>query len=234
MKKKVIKRRLNRKIVTKAFFIMLLIGLFFLAKDLINTNHFVIKGNTVLKDYEIIKLAGYENYPKLFSKSNYEIKEQLLKSDFIEDAKVSKNLFGEIRITITEAKPLFFDRVTNKLVLSNNKQIANKEIPGLPFLLTSVPENIYARLVTSFANINDDVRALVSEIIYDPWKSNDTIIDDTRFYLKMNDGNHVYINLINLNKLNNYIEIYATLEGKKGILYLDSSSDKISFSLFKE
>ena len=48
----------------------------------------------------------------------------------------------------------------------------------------------------------------------------------------MSDGNHVYVNLINLSKLNNYIEIYASLEGKSGTLYLDSSSDKISFSEF--
>ena len=48
----------------------------------------------------------------------------------------------------------------------------------------------------------------------------------------MNDGNTVYVNLIHLDKLNNYIEIFASLENKKGILYLDSSSDKISFSLY--
>ena len=59
------------------------------------------------------------------------------------------------------------------------------------------------------------------------------MIDETRFFLRMTDGNSVYVNLINLKKLNSYIEIYASLEGKSGILYLDSSSDRISFSLYE-
>ena len=95
-----------------------------------------------------------------------------------------------------------------------------------------MPDELYEKLINSFNKLDKNIIELISEIIYDPWKNGDVIIDETRFFLQMNDGNHVYTNTIHLDKLNNYIDIYATLEGKKGTLYLDSSSDKISFSLF--
>ena len=40
----------------------------------------------------------------------------------------------------------------------------------------------------------------------------------------MNDGNHIYINISKLDNLNYYSEIYPTLNGKKGTLYLDSGN----------
>ena len=42
----------------------------------------------------------------------------------------------------------------------------------------------------------------------------------------MNDGNTVYINLINIKNLNKYQSIYATLNNVAGIIYLDSSSNE--------
>ena len=38
----------------------------------------------------------------------------------------------------------------------------------------------------------------------------------------MNDGNLVYITLTKINKINKYNSIYSKMEGKKGIIYLDS------------
>ena len=42
--------------------------------------------------------------------------------------------------------------------------------------------------------------------------------------LYMVDGNYVYITLTKFDSINYYNEIYPTLEGKKGILYLDSGN----------
>ena len=42
----------------------------------------------------------------------------------------------------------------------------------------------------------------------------------------MNDGNTVYINLINIKNLNKYQSIYATLNDTLGVIYLDSSSNE--------
>ena len=131
-----------------------------------------------------------------------------------------------------EAKPLFYNRNNNKLVLANKKEIESENLYGVPTLINYVPDTYYIRFIEELGEIDTNVLSLISEIEYQPWTSNDVTIDDTRFFLRMSDGNHVYVNLINLSKLNNYIEIYASLEGKSGTLYLDSSSDKISFSEF--
>ena len=50
----------------------------------------------------------------------------------------------------------------------------------------------------------------------------------------MNDGNLVYINTINIEKINNYLNIYEVIASKneniKGCLYLDSNSDNNHFN----
>ncbi|MBD9085093.1 cell division protein FtsQ, partial [bacterium] len=57
----------------------------------------------------------------------------------------------------------------------------------------------------------------ISEIKYDP-----NSVDEERFLFTMNDGNYVYLTLIHLEKINNYVDILKNFENKKGILYLDS------------
>ena len=140
---------------------------------------------------------------------------------------------GTLTIYVEETKPLFYNRNNDRLVLSDGKEVTSAILDGVPTLINYVPDTLYDRLVEELASIDKNVLTLISEIEYQPWQSNDVMIDDTRFFLRMTDGNSVYVNLINLQKLNTYIEIFASLEDKKGILYLDSSSDKISFSLYE-
>ena len=232
MSKKKVKRKVKWKSILKIVILIIVIFLFYLAIKLIPTNHLVIKGNTYVSDQEIINNSLYSEYPCLFCISSHRIKESLLKNPYINRVKVRKNLLGELTIIVDEAKPLFFNRDKNRLILSNFKEVETSNLQGVPILTNYVPEKLYERLVDCFANLSNDVISLISEIIYDPWKNGDIVIDESRFFLQMNDGNHVYVNTIHFDKLNNYIDIYATLEGKKGTLYLDSSSDKISFSLF--
>ena len=69
---------------------------------------------------------------------------------------------------------------------------------------------------------------MISEIEYDPDKLNDVVLDETRFLLRMNDGIKVYVNVYNLKKMNNYLEIYDAIlknnSPKNACLYLDSNS----------
>ncbi len=231
-KKKKIKRKIKWKIIIKILVILLIMIIIYLSIKLIPTNHIVVKGNTYVTDNEIIGNSLYNNYPCLFCINNHKVKESLLKNPYINNVKIKKNLLGEITFIIDEARPLFFNRDKNRLILSNFKEVETNNLQGVPILTNYVPDELYEKLINGFNKLDKDVISLISEIIYDPWKNGDVVIDETRFFLQMNDGNHVYTNTIHLDKLNNYIDIYATLEGKKGTLYLDSSSDKISFSLF--
>ena len=55
-------------------------------------------------------------------------------------------------------------------------------------------------------------------------KFNDIVVDNERFLFTMNDGNKVYINVANLEKMNKYQSVVSKTN-QIGILYLDSSSN---------
>jgi len=57
----------------------------------------------------------------------------------------------------------------------------------------------------------------ISQIEYVP---ND--VDAERYLLYMDDGNSVYITLTKITKLNKYSSIVGQMEGRNGIIYLDS------------
>ena len=72
-------------------------------------------------------------------------------------------------------------------------------------------------------NLDYGIISSISEIEYSPDKSSTgSILDETRFMFRMNDGNIVYINLDKLDNMKYYFKIYASLNNKKGILHLDS------------
>ena len=231
-KEKRVKRKIKWKVLVKLSFFLFFVGLIVILFKEYPTKHIIVNGNINLSDLEIIKIINYQDYPPLFSQSSSKIKENLVSNFFIHDAKVRKNFLGELILDIDEALPLYYEKGKKQLVLSDGSKIATNNLQGVPLLLNDIPEYIEKKLIDSLKKVDSDTIKLISEIKYDPWKSGDVVIDDTRFFLVMNDKNHVYINTINMEKLNNYLEIYATLETQKGTLYLDSSSDKISFSGF--
>ena len=67
--------------------------------------------------------------------------------------------------------------------------------------------------------VKPEIKDKISQIEYTP---ND--YDKQRFLLYMNDGNKVYVTITRFNLINKYNDIYPTLGGKKGILYLDSGN----------
>ena len=231
--KRVKKRKLNLKAVIILLLIIYLIAMLLYTIFTMPIKNIYIKGTNLLTDNEIIELAEIKDYPAIFSISKKKLEEKISTLELVESVEVKKTLTGKLTILVKETIPLFYNRNTNKLVLANHKEVDSLLINGVPTLINYVPDTLYERLVDELKDIDSNVLKLISEIEYQPWQSNDVMIDETRFFLRMTDGNSVYVNLINLSKLNSYIEIYASLEGKSGILYLDSSSDRISFSLYE-
>lgn len=193
-----------------------------------------ISGNTILSDAEIIDLADIKSYPSMIKVSKNKVSKKIKKSSFINDVKIKKKLNGEIYLTIDESKPLFVDRNTNKIVLLNGKNIDNIDnLVTVPFLINYVPNNIYKKLIAAFNKVDYNIILQISEIEYSPDIVNEKIIDEDRFYLRMIDGNGIYINPVNITRLNNYFDVYDRLpEGKKGILYFDSNSTNNLFKAF--
>lgn len=194
----------------------------------------VIKGNTNTLDEEIIKLGNINSYNKILGLNTKKVKNDIMENKAITSVKIKKQLNGTLLINVKEQNILFYNLLNKVYVYENGKiseNVSNKL--GIPTLINYTPSDIYDNLIKKLNNINIDILKKVSEIEYSPDIKNEKVIDKNRFLLRMNDGNYIYINLANMNNLNKYEEIYATLDEKqKGILNLDSTSKGVVFQPF--
>lgn len=226
MAKKKIKRKINIKgllVVLLVIYLVFMMIYYFLSMPIKNI---YIIGNSNISDNEIIEAAGIKDYPSIIKLNAFKIRKNILNLDYVSDVKIRRNIFGKLSIEIKEAKVLFYNKNNNKLVLSNGKEIIDDNDYGYASLINYVPKNIYSKLITSLDKVDENILKSISEIEYSVSKSGDKVIDDTRFILRMNDKNTVFINLINIKNLNKYQSIYATLDGINGVMYLDSSSNE--------
>ena len=238
-KKKRKKSRLKKgRVAILCIFVIVLIAIVYYLFN-IRIMQIEITGTNLLTDTEIIEIAGIKEYPNLFSVSSLSMKNRIKKLDLVNDVKISKNLYGKVSIKVDEARVLFYNKNNDKIVLSNEKEILfSQKYLGIPTLLNYVPSDIYKELIKGLNYIDDDILRLISEIEYAPSKTQDgEIIDENRFMLRMNDTNTVYMNTVNIKKLNKYMEINSTIIAtnpeKNGILYLDSSiEDRFSFESY--
>lgn len=215
IKVKVIKRKLNIKKILVFFLILVLTTtlIYYIVKKQIS-NIYII-GNDILSDIEIIDMAQITDYPSFISTRTSKIEKKLKENMYIKDVKVKKKLNGKIYIYITEKKVLCI--YNNKLLLEDSNIIDNTyNATHYPILISDI-SNIEKKFVSSFSKVEDSVLLKISEIEYAPNE-----VDDGRFVLKMNDGNLVYVTLDKITKINKYNSIYSSLEGNKGIIYLDS------------
>lgn len=233
MQKKV-HRKLNKKallviVLTLYLFIMAFYYCFNLPIKSI-----VIKGNTNTLDEEIIKLGSINSYNKILGLNTKKVKNDIMENKAITSVKIKKQLNGTLLIDVKEQNILFYNLLNKVYVYENGKpseNVSNKL--GIPTLINYTPSDIYDNLIKKLNNINIDILKKVSEIEYSPDIKNEKVIDKNRFLLRMNDGNYIYINLANMDNLNKYEEIYATLDEKqKGILNLDSTSKGVVFQPF--
>lgn len=220
-------------IIFLLLFVYLLITLiyYFIKSPIKNIS---IKGNNLLTEEDIITDSKISYNDSIFKISTYKIEKNLEKNPLIKKAKIGRRLNGTIIINIEENKILFLNALTKKLVLSDEKEIdINNKYMGYPVLVNYVPSEIYKELIKSLSKVNDSNYQMISEIEYSVDKYENTVIDDERFLLRMKDGNTIYVNLINIEKLNKYQEIYSALTDK-GTLYLDSSSKNYVFKKYSE
>lgn len=211
---KVKKRKLKIKnILILILLIILIYNMIIYILNLKISNIYIVN-NSLLTDKEIINLANLSDYPSFILTSSKDIKTNLYKNKLIKEIKVKKELFGKIYIYITEYKPIAI--YNNQLLLDNSSLIDNIYDLNLPIIKNDI-SSIYDDYIASFSLIDSDILYKISEIEYVP---ND--VDKERFLIYMTDGNYVYITLNKITKLNTYNSIVDQLEGKHGIIYLDS------------
>ena len=216
MKKKKKKIKIKSFLITLSIIIVLAL-LVYGYMQLHIKNIYVI-GNHILSEQEIIEEAEISNYPKLYSVSKKKITDKLKKINLIKEVNVSKSLFGKITINIQENRVLY--KENESYMLSSGELISfADEILGIPTLINEVDDKVLNKFIEKLNLVSDNILSKISEIKYMPIE-----LDGERFMFYMNDGNYVYITLSKMEVINNYNEIYPTLEGNKGILYLDSGN----------
>ena len=215
VKIKVKKKKVNFKRTIFALLIVALIA--FLVSYYIHLpiKNIYIMGNNILSDKEIISMCELDNYPPYINTYFTNIKEKLLANDYIQNANIKRKILNKLYIEIEEYRPLAI--YNDKLILSSGKEVPNTySIDYVPYITNDI-KNIYDNFITYLPKINDDVLLKISHIEYVP---ND--VDDKRFIFYMVDSNYVYITLTKIEKINKYNSIVKELDGKKGIIYLDS------------
>ncbi len=218
MAKKKKKRVLKIKnIMIFLFIIVVLIGLFYYAITM-PIHNIYITGNDIVSDDEILQLSGLYEYPSFLLTKKSTISKKILNNTYIEEVDVQKKLGNIIDITVTEYQVVAVT-MEDKVILSNGLMLDNiYELNDIPILIQTIADkNIYQNFATKFGQVDKNILRQISEIEYSP-----VSVDEERFLLYMNDGNLVYITLTKVNKLNKYNQIKDKLEGKKGIIYLDS------------
>lgn len=178
-----------------------------------------ITGNNYLTDQEIIELAKIDNYPSFLTTTIKYMKKNLKKNKFIKNVTIKKKLLAEVHIEIEEENLLFRKEETGKIVLESKVEINDDKKYQLPILLNYIPDTKYDSFIKGMNQVTEDIKNQISEIRYHPNEQ-----DEDRFLLYMNDGNYVYLTLTKFKQINYYEDVLEKLEGKKGILYLDSGN----------
>lgn len=219
-KSKKMKKKLKIKLLP--FFIaIVLIALIYLLYCLILTlpiKNIYITGNNILKDHEIIEIAGIGEYPSFFKTSNNSIIKKLKSNSYVEKVTIKRKIYNQLYINIEENNPYFIN-TNNNLVLSNGDEVELRDEIYVPTLINYVPDTKYKELINKIKKIDENIWKQVSEIKYEPTEQ-----DKDRFGLYMNDGNLVYLTLTKFNKLNYYKEIINEFKCQKGVLNLDSGN----------
>lgn len=207
------KLRIKRIIICLLVLIVTILLCYFSIKAPIK-NIYVV-GNKIVSDKEIIEMASIENYPSFLKTLNRDIQKKIEKNEYIKSVRVEKKFYNKIYIYITEKK-IICEKDGNLLAEDGTLLPNTYNLTMYPLLISDI-KDVEDKFASKFSEIEDDILLKISEIEYTP-----NNVDNERFALKMNDGNLVYVTLNKITKINKYNSIYAKLEGKRGIIYLDA------------
>ena len=205
-------------IIIIIFILTLLSGSVYLL-SLIPIKNIYISGNNYLKDQEIIELAKIENYPSFLKTRTKDMKKNIKKSPYVKSVTINKKILGIVEIQIEEYNILFRKEENNKIVLEDKEELIDNEKYQVPILLNYIPDTKYDSFIKGMNQVTPSIKNQISEIRYYP-----NTQDEDRFLLYMNDGNYVYLTLTKFKQVNYYEDVLEKLDGKKGILYLDSGN----------
>lgn len=220
MAKKLVKRK-KFKVFHFLIFLFIIGILVFLIYLLLNSKirNINIYGNKYLSDEEILEQAELTDYPAFFRTFSYQIKQKLQKLPIVKTVTIKKGFFHVFNIYVDEYPILLKNGTTNQYILASGEELELTGEYRVPKLLNTVSKEKYDDFIEEVTNIKASILGEISEMKYVPNE-----YDKDRFLLYMNDGNSVYLTLTKFEMINYYHKVLPQLEGRKGILYLDSGN----------
>lgn len=220
MAKKIVKRKKLRVFrLLLLLFVIAIISFFVYLYVTTNTQNIIIKGNNYISDEEVLQETDLKNYPSFILTMPSKIQKKLTKNQYIKSVKVRRKFYHTFEITIKEYDVLFKNDTLNKYVLDNKQEITSDLEFRVPRLVNYTPDKKYSSLIENMKSVDKSILGKISEISYQPNE-----FDKDRFLLLMDDGNSVYLTLTKFEMINYYNEVLGQLEGRRGILYLDSGN----------
>jgi cell division protein FtsQ len=220
MTKKIVKRKKLRVFrLLLLLFVIAIISFFVYLYVTTNTQNIIIRGNNYISDEEVLQETDLKNYPSFILTMPSKIQKKLAKNEYIKSVKVRRKFYHTFEITIKEYDVLFKNDTLNKYVLDNKKEIMSDLEFRVPRLVNYTPDKKYSSLIENMKSVDKSILGKISEISYQPNE-----FDKDRFLLLMDDGNSVYLTLTKFEMINYYNEVLGQLEGRRGILYLDSGN----------
>lgn len=220
MTKKIVKRKkLSVFRLLLLLFVIAIISFFVYLYVTTNTQNIIIRGNNYISDEEVLQETDLKNYPSFILTMPSKIQKKLAKNEYIKSVKVRRKFYHTFEITIKEYDVLFKNDTLNKYVLDNKKEITSDLEFRVPRLVNYTPDKKYSSLIENMKSVDKSILGKISEISYQPNE-----FDKDRFLLLMDDGNSVYLTLTKFEMINYYNEVLGQLEGRRGILYLDSGN----------
>lgn len=223
MAKKVVKKK-KLKIIPFLIVLLVMGGLSFGVYKTMTAKikNIIISNADYLKDDYIIDLAGIRDYPSFYLTNSLKMKKNLLKSPYIREVKIKREFYHILEIDVTVNRPLFINKDSGMVVFEDKRTVLETEantVFRVPRLINYVPDDKYDTFVEKMAKVDKGTLGKISDIEYVP---ND--YDKDRFLLYMDDGNMVYLTLTKFKQIEYYNDVLEQLEGRKGILYLDSGN----------
>lgn len=233
MKTKKKKKKLRVKVLIILLFFIYVVYQVVIYLINIPVDDVIIQGSNIVSNQEILELSNINSDTKFLFLISNSIENKLIENIYIKSAEVDKTLFGDITITIEENKTLFYYSYNNSLVLEGDVYTTEyTSLLGIPTLINYTPSDILSNFISKLSLIDQSLINKISEIEYSPNIKDGIILDEERFIFKMNDGNTVHVNVINLEKFSNYDSILE-VESQKGTIYLDSSNDGNVFEFYE-
>ena len=125
MKKVKVKKRIKIKRVLVTLLVLIVIGFSIYIYLNSRLKNIYVSGNNIISEQEVLDLTGIRDYPKRKDMNVNKIKKILLDNPLINDVSVNLKINNELYIKIVENKPLFYDDLYKKVILSSGDKIDN-------------------------------------------------------------------------------------------------------------